>query len=55
MNAIRKEVLENIDVISKQPVIIETELTSTEKKSIAAGVAEYKTAPETFKPLREVI
>jgi hypothetical protein len=71
MNAIRKEILEYIDVIpdtkldalrpllrvlvTEQPFIIETELTSAEKKSIAEGMAEYKAAPETFKPLREVL
>jgi hypothetical protein len=71
MNAIRREVLDYIDIIpdikldalrpllrvlvSEQPFIIETNLTPSEKESIAIGMAEYKSAPETFRPISEVM
>jgi hypothetical protein len=71
MSAIRNEVLNYIGELSDEkldalrpilrvlaadePIIIETDLTDDEKKSIAAGMAEYAAAPETFTPLSEVL
>jgi hypothetical protein len=71
MNAIRKEVLNYIEelsdakldalrpilrvLVAEEPIIIETDLTNDEKKSIAAGMAEYAATPESFTPLSEVL